>query len=43
VIYFGLGYVSTGRWFLIGFLMSLLHLVLWLGGGLLWWKFLGWW
>ncbi len=43
VIYYGLEYVPAGRWFRIGFLMSLVHLVIWLGGGLLWWKFLGWW
>ena len=43
VIYFGMGYVPTGRWFNIGFLVSLFHLVIWLGLGMLWWKFLGWW
>ena len=43
VIYFGLGYVQPARWFRIGFLVSLLHLAIWLGVGLPWWKFLGWW
>ncbi len=43
VIYFGLGYVESARWFRIGFLVSLLHLAVWLGVGLPWWKFLGWW
>ncbi|MGE4551425.1 MAG: DASS family sodium-coupled anion symporter, partial [Opitutales bacterium] len=43
VIYFGLGYVEAARWFRIGFLVSLLHLAIWLGVGLPWWKFLGWW
>ena len=43
VIYFGLGYVESARWFRIGFLVSLLHLAIWLGVGLPWWKFLGWW
>lgn len=43
VIYSGLGYVSTGRWFAIGFVMSLAHLAVWLGVGLPWWKLLGWW
>ena len=43
VIYFGLGYVETARWFRIGFLVSLLHLTIWLGVGLPWWKLLGWW
>ncbi len=43
IIYFGLGYVETGKWFRIGFLVSLFHLVIWFGIGLLWWKALGWW
>ncbi len=43
VIYFGLGYVESARWFRIGFLVSLLHIAIWLGVGLPWWKFLGWW
>ncbi len=43
VIYFGLGYVEPVRWFRIGFLVSLLHLAVWLGVGLPWWKLLGWW
>lgn len=43
IIYFGLGYVPIGRWFGIGFLMSLIHLVVWLGVGLPYWRLLGWW
>ena len=43
VIYFGLGYVESARWFRIGFLVSLLHIAIWMGVGLPWWKFLGWW
>lgn len=43
VIYFGMGYVPTARWFRIGFFVSLFHLVIWLGLGLVWWKVLGWW
>ena len=43
VIYFGLGYHSVPEWFRIGFFVSLFHMVVWLGGGLIWWKFLGWW
>jgi len=43
IIYFGLGYVEPGKWFRIGFLMSLFHLVIWLGVGMTWWKVLGWW
>lgn len=43
IIYFGLGYVSAPSWFRVGFLVSLLHLIIWIGGGLIWWKILGWW
>lgn len=43
IIYFGLGYVNASRWFRIGFVVSVIHIVIWLGAGLVWWKFLGWW
>lgn len=42
-IYFGLGYNQASTWFRIGFLISLMHLAIWLGVGLGWWKLLGWW
>jgi DASS family divalent anion:Na+ symporter len=42
-IFFGAGYVPQGTWWRIGFTVSLVNLVIWLGGGLLWWKLLGWW
>ncbi|MDP8208743.1 MAG: DASS family sodium-coupled anion symporter [Candidatus Electryonea clarkiae] len=43
IIYFGLGYVPAHTWFSKGFLVSLFHLVIWLGPGMIWWKMLGWW
>ena len=43
IIYFGLNYVQTPKWFSIGFIVSLFHIIIWLCGGLLWWKILGWW
>jgi len=43
VIYSGFGYVPVARWFKIGFIVSLLHLAVWLGVGLPYWKLLGWW
>ncbi len=43
IIYFGLGYVKAPRWFSVGFIVSIFHLVIWIGVGLLWWKILGWW
>ncbi|MEL6255263.1 MAG: DASS family sodium-coupled anion symporter [Bacteroidota bacterium] len=43
IIYYGLGYENSQRWFRIGFLISLVHIGIWLGIGMLWWKVLGWW
>lgn len=42
-IYFGAGYVNQKEWWKVGFLMSLVHLVIWLGIGGVWWKILGFW
>lgn len=42
-IFFGAGYVSQGTWWRIGFIVSLLNIVIWLGVGMAWWKLLGWW
>jgi DASS family divalent anion:Na+ symporter len=42
-VFFGTGYVTLRTWWRIGFLISLVHLLIWLGAGLLWWKLLGWW
>ena len=43
VIYFGFGYVPVGQWFKVGLMVSIFHLVVWLGVGLPYWKLLGWW
>ena len=43
VIYYGLGYVESKKWFTTGFMISLFHMVIWLGLGSLWWKVIGWW
>ncbi|HEY8498702.1 MAG TPA: anion permease [Limnochordales bacterium] len=42
-IYFGAGYVDQATWWKYGFLLSLVHVVVWLGVGGLWWKVLGLW
>ena len=42
-IYYGLGYVKASHWYQTGFLVSLLHLGIWLSIGMGWWKILGWW
>jgi DASS family divalent anion:Na+ symporter len=42
-VYFNAGYVRQGDWWRVGFLISLVNLVLWLGVGMLWWKVVGLW
>lgn len=37
-IVFGAGYLSQARWWRIGFILSLVHLAIWLPLGFLWWK-----
>jgi DASS family divalent anion:Na+ symporter len=43
IIYFGLGHVKAPHWFRIGFIISIAHIIIWLGVGLVWWKVIGWW
>ena len=43
IIYYGLGYVTTGKWFKTGLVVAFFHLAIWLTVGLAWWKLLGWW
>lgn len=40
-VYFGAGYVSVQEWWQNGFLMSLVHWIIWGGVGALWWMVLG--
>jgi divalent anion:Na+ symporter, DASS family len=40
-VYFGSGYVSQGDWWRLGFIVSLINVVVWLGIGPLWWKLIG--
>jgi len=42
-IYFGAGYIEQGTWWRIGFMVSVVNVIIWLGLGLVWWKALGWW
>ena len=42
-IYFGAGYVDQATWWKLGFAVSLVHLVVWLGVGLPYWKLIGIW
>jgi DASS family divalent anion:Na+ symporter len=42
-ILFGLGYVSLGDWWRVGFYVSVANMVVWLTIGFGWWKVLGFW
>ncbi|ELX8378892.1 anion permease [Providencia vermicola] len=42
-IIFGSGYVTLGEWWKAGFVMSVVNLIIWIGLGSVWWKFLGYW
>ena len=43
IIYFGNGYLLPMSWFKIGFLVSIYHIIIWLGVGSIWWRIIGWW
>ena len=43
IIYFGNGYLLPMSWFKIGFLVSIYHIIIWLGAGSIWWRIIGWW
>jgi divalent anion:Na+ symporter, DASS family len=42
-IVFGAGYLTQAQWWRVGFLVSLVHLAIWLPIGFLWWKIIGLW
>ncbi|MCH9608818.1 MAG: putative malate transporter YflS [Chlamydiales bacterium] len=42
-LYFGSGYIEVKEWWGIGFLLSVVNIVIWFGLGSFWWKFLGLW
>ncbi|HZS53108.1 MAG TPA: DASS family sodium-coupled anion symporter [Bryobacteraceae bacterium] len=42
-VYFGTGYVSQKDWWKIGFVLSIVNLVIWFGIGMAWWKIIGFW
>ncbi|MDF2570956.1 MAG: anion transporter family protein [Sporomusa sp.] len=42
-IYFGAGYVDQGTWWKLGFMVSVINMVIWVGIGSMWWKVLGLW
>ncbi len=42
-IYFGSGYIKQHTWWKLGFYISIINLVIWIGIGPIWWKVLGLW
>lgn len=40
---YGAGFVPLGRWWQIGFVMSIVNVIVWFGVGGLWWKIIGLW
>ncbi|WP_028402895.1 anion permease [Ectobacillus panaciterrae] len=42
-VFFGSGYVTQQKWWSLGFLISIIHIIIWMGIGGLWWKLLGLW
>ena len=40
-VFFGAGYVSQVEWWKMGFLISVVQVVIWLGIGSIWWKIIG--
>jgi DASS family divalent anion:Na+ symporter len=42
-VYFGSGYVPLGTWWKLGFVISLVNILIWLVLGGVWWKVLGLW
>lgn len=42
-VFFGSGYVNQNKWWSLGFVISIIHIVVWFGVGGAWWKLLGLW
>lgn len=42
-IFYGSGYIDIKAWWKIGFLLSVVNLIIWVGLGSFWWKLLGLW
>jgi divalent anion:Na+ symporter, DASS family len=42
-VYFNAGYVSQGDWWRLGFVISVVNLIIWMGVGIWWWKLVGLW
>ncbi len=42
-LYFGAGYVDIKSWWKLGFIISVVNIIIWIGLGSIWWKWLGYW
>ncbi|WOH15193.1 hypothetical protein DCAR_0934730 [Daucus carota subsp. sativus] len=42
-VFYGAGYVPLAKWWGYGFVVSVVNIIIWLGVGGVWWKFLGLW
>jgi DASS family divalent anion:Na+ symporter len=42
-VLFGSGYASLKQWWGVGAVISIAHIIIWMGIGSAWWKFLGFW
>ncbi|KAK4608394.1 hypothetical protein RGQ29_001985 [Quercus rubra] len=42
-VFYGANYVPLSKWWGYGFLISIVNIIIWLGVGGVWWKFLGLW
>ena len=42
-VFFGAGYVRQTDWWRIGFVLSVMNIVIWLGVGMWWWRLVGLW
>lgn len=42
-IFFGAGYIDQATWWKLGFILSVVNMVVWIGLGSMWWKVLGLW
>ncbi|MBZ5623696.1 MAG: anion permease [Acidobacteriia bacterium] len=39
--HFGGGYVGQSDWWCLGFRISVINLIIWMGAGTVWWKIVG--
>ena len=42
-LYYGSGYIDIKDWWKLGFIISVVNIIIWMGLGSMWWKLLGMW